>query len=349
MDVRPHLPGGGVEEPGEGGLRDQLAGLVAQDVDPQDVAGVGVGYELHEAVRLIVDERHGVAAEREALRLHAPAALPRLLLREAHRRHVGSAVGHAGGAAVVQGLDVLAGDRLGGEVALGGGDVCELEPADDVAHGEDAGLGRAVAAVHLDAGIFDLHVGVFEAHTVRLAAAADRDQDPLRSHRLLTPGLLDGQLDDAVVDACRLSLHGGAGENGGAAGGEQLLDAASQVAVLEGQESGQRLDHGDLRAHVQVERCELQPYGAAADDGDRLWDVRELEAVVAGQDALAVRLQAGQRLRPGAGGEDDVPRLDAAAADVDLGRRQEAGVALDDLDLVLLDKGAQALVQDADH
>src|SRR3990170_7978854 len=145
MDVRPHLPGGGVEEPGEGGLRDQLPGLVAQDVDPQDVAGVGVGYELHEAVRLIVDERHGVAAEREALRLHAPAALPRLLLREAHRRHVGSAVGHAGGAAVVQGLDVLAGDRLGGEVALGGGGGGGGGGAGGGAHGGEGGGGRAGA------------------------------------------------------------------------------------------------------------------------------------------------------------------------------------------------------------
>src|SRR3990172_2741197 len=88
MDVRPHLPGGGAEEAGEGALRDQLSGLVAQDVDPQDVAGVGVRHELHEAVRLIVDERHRVVAEREALRLDAPSALPRLLLREAHRRHV---------------------------------------------------------------------------------------------------------------------------------------------------------------------------------------------------------------------------------------------------------------------
>src|SRR3990172_10155673 len=164
MDVRPHLPGGGVEEPGEGGLRDQLSGLVAQDVDAQDVAGVGVGHELHEAVRLIVDERHSVAAEGEALRFHAPSALPRLLLREAHRRHVRAGVGHAGYAAVVQGLNILAGDRLGGEVALGGGDVGELEPADNVAHGEDAGLGRAVACVDLDATLFDLHVGVFEAH-----------------------------------------------------------------------------------------------------------------------------------------------------------------------------------------
>src|SRR3972149_2558034 len=69
--------------------------------------------------------------------------------------------GPAGGAAVARGLDVLPGARLGGEVALGGGVVCELEPADDVAHGEDAGLGRAVAAVPLDAGIFDLHRGVF--------------------------------------------------------------------------------------------------------------------------------------------------------------------------------------------
>src|SRR3972149_128799 len=79
----------------------------------------------------------------------------------------------------------------GGGGPRGGGAGAEGGPADDVAHGEDAGLGRAVAAVHLDAGIFNLHVGVFEAHTVRLAAAADRDQDPLRSPRLLTPGLLD--------------------------------------------------------------------------------------------------------------------------------------------------------------
>src|SRR3970282_2852093 len=76
MDVRPHLPDGGVEEAGERGLRDQLPALVAQDVGTQDVAGVRVVHELHEAVRLIMDERHRVVSEGEALRLHAPSPLP---------------------------------------------------------------------------------------------------------------------------------------------------------------------------------------------------------------------------------------------------------------------------------
>src|SRR3970040_2987103 len=57
MNVRPHLPGGGVEEAGEGGLRDQIPGLVAQDVNPQDVAGGRVRHELHEAVWLVVAAR----------------------------------------------------------------------------------------------------------------------------------------------------------------------------------------------------------------------------------------------------------------------------------------------------
>src|SRR3970040_1324717 len=159
--------------------------------------------------------------------------------------------------------------------------------------------------------------------------------------------LLDGQLDDAVVDARGFGLHAGGGEDGGAAGGEQLFDAASEVAVLQGEQPWQRLDDGDLRAHVQVERYELQPDRSGADDGDRLRDLRQFQAVVAGQDALAVRLQAGKRLRARAGSEQAVRRADAAAAGLDLGWGEEPRVALDDLDLVLLDEGAQALVQGA--
>src|SRR3972149_11775600 len=52
MDVRPHLPDGGVEEAGERGLRDELPALVAQDVGTQDVAGVRVVHEIPGAVRL---------------------------------------------------------------------------------------------------------------------------------------------------------------------------------------------------------------------------------------------------------------------------------------------------------
>src|SRR3989304_8575778 len=49
MDVRPHLPGGGVEEAGERGLRDQLPALVAPDMDTQDIPGGRVLHQLHEA------------------------------------------------------------------------------------------------------------------------------------------------------------------------------------------------------------------------------------------------------------------------------------------------------------
>ena len=87
-------------------------------------------------------------------------------------------------------------------------------------------------------------------------------------------------------------------------------------------------------------RRELDADRAGADDDDVLGQRVHLEDVVAGDDALAVRVEARQRLDPRAGREDDVGRLQdalaalarravlAGLADPDLLRPVEAAAAL---------------------
>ena len=69
---------------------------------------------------------------------------------------------------------------------------------------------------------------------------------------------------------------------------------------------GQVLEQRHLHAEVVVHRGELDADRAGTDDDDVLRQRRAGEDVVRGDDPLAVRVEAGERLDPGAGGEDHV-------------------------------------------
>src|SRR2546428_2891384 len=81
MDVGTELPGGGLQEAGQSCLRDQLRGVLPDDMDPKQIAGRPVVDDLGEAVRLVLDQRHGVVLEGKALRLWCVSRRFRLLLR----------------------------------------------------------------------------------------------------------------------------------------------------------------------------------------------------------------------------------------------------------------------------
>ena len=87
----------------------------------------------------------------------------------------------------------------------------------------------------------------------------------------------------------------------------------------------------------------------AAEHNHRRRHAVEAQRVLAGDDALAVDLETGQRPRVGARREDHrFGRLVAGAVDLDRVGRDEASAALDHGDAALLDQTGQAFVQPGD-
>ena len=87
--------------------------------------------------------------------------------------------------------------------------------------------------------------------------------------------------------------------------------------VLGGHEPGQRLDDRHLDAEGAPGAGELDADHAAAEHHRGRGHAVELQRVVAGDDALAVELETGERAGVGAGGEHDVAALVLRATDID--------------------------------
>lgn len=109
------------------------------------------------------------------------------------------------------------------------------------------------------------------------------------------------------------------------------------------------LDDGDVGPEGLPGGGELDADDTAAEDDRGLRHPVEDEGVVRGDDAVAVDLQARQRLRHGAGREQDVAALDALTVHVDGGRGGEPPLTLDVGDLPGGDEPLEALVQTGDH
>src|SRR5665213_3920648 len=75
-------------------------------------------------------------------------------------------------------------------------------------------------------------------------------------------------------------------------GGQHLL---GDVFILERHQSIEAFEERDLDAELAVERRELDPDSAGADDADRLRNLRRERGVVGRNDQLAVELEAWQR------------------------------------------------------
>src|SRR5690606_11316408 len=136
---------------------------------------------------------------------------------------------------------------------------------------------------------------------------------------------------------------------------ERLLGGLGELLVLDGQHPGQRLDHRNIWAQRPVETGEWYADRARSDDAQRLGAGLREHRLAVGLDTVAVRLEADGRdgAGPGAGGENDVLRLDRTRAAL-LQRHRHLGgqvallqlrLALDHLDLVLLHQEADAGVE----
>src|SRR5690606_31742488 len=97
------------------------------------------------------DRRRTDATELHLADLDVVPGLTRLLLGEAHRRHLWVAEGRARDEPVIEWLHLGAGDRLGGDDSLLGRLVSERGPVDEVADRVDLRVGGALALIDDDA------------------------------------------------------------------------------------------------------------------------------------------------------------------------------------------------------
>ena len=149
--------------------------------------------------------------------------------------------------------------------------------------------------------------------------------------------------------------HLGAGVDLDAALLEGALELRRHRLVLAGHQPRQQLDDGHLAAVALEDRRELDADRAAAHDRDRLGHLRQVDRLVAEDDALLVDLDAGHRAGRRSGGDDQFlgggDRLGAAGVqrDLDALAAGEPGGALDPVDLVLLEEHLDAAGQPGDH
>ena len=194
----------------------------------------------------------------------------------------------------------------------------------------------------MDEAAFGLDLGLLQADAFGAWRAAHRDQDFFRLlDDLFAVGGGVGDLDAGFGLLDLLEL--GADIDVDAALLEEAGELLADLLVLGGNQAGKVLDDGDFAAEAVEDGPELHAHRARADDDHRFRDRRDGEDLHIGQDAV-VRREAGQHLGVGAGGDEDVFRLDglmlAFGLDVDgvdavLRRAGKLAVAGEGGDLVL--------------
>src|SRR6185312_9238073 len=129
---------------------------------------------------------------------------------------------------------------------------------------------------------------------------------------------------------------------------EGALEQLGGGLVLQRDQVRQRLDDRDVDAEGGPRAGELAADDAAAQHDRRRRHAVQPQRVVAGDDLGGVDLDAGQRARVGAGGQQHGPALVGPAAGLHRRRGDQPALALDVGDAAALDQPLQALVETAD-
>ena len=289
------------------------------------------------------DRRLSVSSEVVLDRTHLIAKLfACLLFGHADRGDLRLAEGHARDVDIRLHRRVQAGDFLGDEDALHEAAVSELETGDDVADCVNVANASVQAVVGDHEAAVQRDSSLLVAQALGDGAAADGDQEDVSVESLAVFGL---NVNTLLILRSR-----------GEAGVRVELDAALAVGALEllGDglvlvvgEVGQGFDDRDLSAEATPHGGKLEADDAAAEDHDGGGNPIHLERLIGGDDAAA-DLEAGNRTRVGAGGQNDVAAGDALTAHFDGVRVGEAAPAGDDLDVAGLEQALQALVEARD-
>jgi hypothetical protein len=329
-------------------LVDHLAGLHADDVRAQHAIGLRIGQELYEAIGLLVGFRTAVRGEREFADVVGDARGLQLLLGLADGGNLRRGVDHARNGVVVH-VPGLARDNFRNRNALILGLVRQHRAAHDVADGVDAlHIGRKMV-VDLDpTAIVDRDACFLQAETFGVGDAADADQHDVRFQRLCRAASrrfdadlqrFTGRIDTRDLRAeleCHALLF------------QHALELPRDLAVHTRQNAIEEFHHGDLRAEPAPDRTELETDDAGAHHQQLARHLVQGQRAGGRHHALLVDLDALEFCDVGAGGDDDVLRLQRFRLAVgglhfDLAGTEHFARPLIGIDLVLLEQEGHTL------
>src|SRR5262245_40900286 len=337
-------------------LGDELGRARTDHVDAEDLVVLLLRDDLDEPLGLVRDARAAENAELQGADANVESALLRLRLREPHAADLRIAIRAAGDLLVVDRPELLARDPLGERDPFRRGEVRELLVArlvegDHVADRRNARDVRTVLRVHADVAAIEMETGLFDAETVGHRAASGRDEQVFAAQLLrLAVGALGFEIDPVRSRLRAGDLRGG--EDLDALLLERPLELRGDGFVLDRYEAREQLDDRDVAAEAAEDGRELDAHRAAPHDDDRLGDRLHVHRFVAGDDALAIELNAGHAARLRARGDDDfllrAQRLLGAVGDLHAALAGQPARALDPVDLVLLEQELDAVGQPLD-
>ena len=120
---------------------------------------------------------------------------------------------------------------------------------------------------------------------------------------------------------------------------ERLEEPNRHVAITVGCDLGEHLEDRHLGPDLAEVGGQLEPDVAAADDGDALGHLGEVEDAVRVEDMLGADPRYGRDRRPRSGGDQDVLGLQLLVPDLNPVASLEAGTAGDHLDAGALELG----------
>ena len=325
---------------GESEFGDHFGGVGADDVGTEDFAVGFAEDDFHEAFAFADGKGFAAGHEGEFADFVFEAFFFGGAFGESDAGHLRFAVG-----AAREDGDFARG--FAGEHAFDGldgfeaGDVGEPGGSDDVAGGVDAAERSFVFVVGLDPALrIEIH---FESlgHERRDADGHEGDG----GFEGFVGFAADGEFDAFVgglgfFDFC-------AGEEADALFGEGFFQGDGDVGVLDREDVGEHLDHGDFRAEGVEEVGELDADGAGADDDDFLRLLGQDHGLLAADDAFAVEGEAGHFARDNAGGDENFRRGVRGLFAVGIGHFDDAGFrdgggAAEVVDFVLLEEHLDA-------
>ena len=287
-------------------LADHVAGVLAHEGRPQNLVGLGVGHQLHEAAAGVLNDGAGVAEHGAFARHGRDPLLLGLRLGDAHHGDLRRAVDAAGDHVQIHVIGHAA-HALHAGGALCRGHMGQLHHGGRVADGVHAGDTGPVVLVHQQALATARRGHALGEHAVPIGAAADGAQ-----HLFAGDGLFRAllqQVDAQAVAGLLQRLHHGVGQHLHALLFQDLLEVLAQLTVHVGQQAVHALHQRDGAAQIAVEGGELHADDAAADDDQRVIEpVAALQQLVGGHNAGQLQPGDGRPHVDGAGGDEDALR-----------------------------------------
>ena len=317
-----------------------LHGLDYQQLGTQNLVGLRVNHELHDAARVLLGLRtrhRGNRGNRLRSDLHLVASLDCLTLGQAHGRQRRVHVNGRSHCLTVLGGAGTVTDQLGEHHAVViHGDVGELRAAVHVTERENVRHGAAQVLIHDNcAAVVGFDAGVLQAQTLGGGLAAGRNHHVV--HLQLPGSTLGVEVGHGHrVSAVLEGLHAHAGMSGNVLVCDNLAGNLGNVLVVAAEEGGCTVQNGHLGTVGGENTGELNTDGAATDNAQALGARGELLQLGGGEHTLRFADTLNRRdNRHGTGVDDEVVGGNAqgvlARGDLNLGVGDETCVTVNEL------------------